>query len=384
MSEISNIPVYTQAEACFTPFGAELSVNIDKIKTNTISIAKHQNESLSEHSFYGSMIDEVRLEKTFEQCDFHGDFSRLEKMMLVVGKQIASKYRAQINDSCGIIFSTTKGNIEALQDKSNHTCFLPALAKKVSEKLGIQAEPIVLSNACVSGIMAVSVAKRLIQTGGYKHFIIIGGDVFSRFVFSGFQSFQAISRKPCKPYDKNRDGITLGEATAALFVSKDKTLFDENKMFEIVGESSVNDANHISGPSRTGEGLYQSIENAKKEAQIDASQIDCISAHGTATLYNDEMEAQAFNRSGMSKTPLYSLKSYFGHTLGAAGLLETVIGLKLAEENSIPASIGYAEHGLTLPLQVNTQLKQQTINYLLKTASGFGGCNTAVIFKKCQ
>lgn len=378
-----NISVYTQSGHCLTPFGTHLIQQVEKIKNANTAITLHQKKQFCTDSFYGSIIEDELLETAFETLRFKGEFTRLEKMMLIVGQQLILDFKEIIDEKCGVIFSTTKGNIDALETPSDIAYFLPFLAKKVCKTLGLNVEPIVLSNACVSGIMAISVAKRLIQSGEYNHFIIIGGDIFSRFVFSGFQSFQAISKNPCRPYDKCRDGISLGEAAASILVSKDKHLFDTSAVFEIVGESSINDANHISGPSRTGEGLFQSVENAINEAGIGANQIDCISAHGTATIYNDEMEAQAFNRSQLSTTPLYSLKSYFGHTLGAAGLLETVFGLQLAKEQLIPASLGYEEHGLTLPLHVNKQLKSQKINYLLKTASGFGGCNTAVIFKKC-
>jgi 3-oxoacyl-[acyl-carrier-protein] synthase-1 len=213
--------------------------------------------------------------------------------------------------------------------------------------------------------------------------LIAAGDVFSSFVFSGFQSFHAVSSNPCKPYSKFRDGITLGEAAAAIFVSNDVEAIGETT-FEIVGDSSINDANHISGPSRTGEGLHLSIENALNEAGLEAKDIDCISAHGTATEYNDEMEAQAFFRSHLQQKPVFSLKGFFGHTLGAAGLLETLVTLGFAKNNLIPRSFGYDENGLTILLNVVEETHSLPINCVLKTSSGFGGANTAMVFKKCK
>src|SRR5690606_27897990 len=123
-----------------------------------------------------------------------------------------------------------------------------------------------------------------------------------------------------------RSGINIGEAVATAFVTKDKGRLAEEAV-AILGEASCNDANHISGPSRTGEGLYRSIRSALKQSTLETSEIDYISAHGTATLFNDEMEAVAFDRLGMGTIPLNSLKGYFGHTLGASGLLETLVGL---------------------------------------------------------
>jgi 3-oxoacyl-[acyl-carrier-protein] synthase-1 len=209
---------------------------------------------------------------------------------------------------------------------------------------------------------------------------VIGGDEVSEFVLSGFNSFKAMSPVPCKPYSANREGVTLGEAAAVALVTINK----ENAKALILGDSSINDANHISGPSRTGEGLYRSIDSALKEAGVTASQIDYISAHGTATPFNDEMEAIAFNRYNLQNVPVNSFKGYYGHTLGASGLLETVIGLESMVQGKVFASLGYDEPGVSQPINVVSKNKDQEINYMLKTASGFGGCNTAVVFQKIK
>ena len=378
------IPVYVSRGTCLSPLGFNLVDTIEGIKEGKKAIAKIHDEHIDNQSFYGGVIDKEALGELFSKLNLRGDYSTLEMMMLLVVEEIKSKFKDYINDRCGIIISSTKGNIDALETNDIQSYYLHHLAKKISDAIGIKTEPIVLSNACVSGIMSISVAKRLIQIEKFDHVIVIGGDIFSRFVFSGFQSFQAMSSEPCKPYDKKRDGITLGEAAAAIFMTRNKDILDKNSCFEVIGDSSINDANHISGPSRTGEGLFQSVRNAMEEGHVNASEIDFISSHGTATAYNDEMEAQAFTRAKLEDTPTFSLKGYFGHTLGAAGLLETVISLAFAEENLIPASIGYKEHGLTLPLNIITETKEKNSNLILKTASGFGGANTAVLFKRCE
>jgi len=151
---------------------------------------------------------------------------------------------------------------------------------------------------------------------------------------------------------------------------------------EILGGASCNDANHISGPSRSGEGLFRSVTLALKEAYLYPKDIDYISAHGTATMYNDEMEAIAFNRAGLGDTPLNSLKGYFGHTLGASGLLETVIGMHSLNQNTLFASKGFQELGVSEPLNIIEKTTSKKIDTFLKTASGFGGSNTAAVFRK--
>ena len=119
-----------------------------------------------------------------------------------------------------------------------------------------------------------------------------------------------------------------------------------------------------------------------KEAAISANQVDYISAHGTATPYNDEMESIAFNRSGLREVPLNSLKGYFGHTLGASGLLETIVGMHSLKNNTLYASLGFQEMGVSRPLNIIKDTTEKPLNIFLKTASGFGGSNTAVLFKK--
>jgi 3-oxoacyl-[acyl-carrier-protein] synthase-1 len=291
--------------------------------------------------------------------------------------------KQEITAKTAFILSTTKGNIDALANTENaiENAQLGILAGRVSSFFGFKTEPIIVSNACVSGILAIAVAKRMIQTGLYDDAFVVAGDAISEFVLSGFNSFQAMSSEPCKPYDKERTGVTLGEATAAVYITANKSKVNK-RSFKIVGDGAINDANHISGPSRTGEGLFRSINSALKEANIKASKIDYISAHGTATMYNDEMEAIAFNRLELQNTPVNSLKGYYGHTLGASGLLETVLAIESANNNKLIISKGYKDCGVTQPINIISESKKHEIKYFLKTASGFGGCNTAVLFEK--
>ena len=148
-----------------------------------------------------------------------------------------------------------------------------------------------------------------------------------------------------------------------------------------MGSSSINDANHISGPSRTGEGLYLSVLNALDEAKLRPEQIDLINAHGTGTLYNDEMESNAFMRAGLLSPPLNSYKGYFGHTLGTSGLLETVLTIEFARHKILLKSLNYETLGVSQPINVLKQTQHTEVKHLLKTASGFGGSNTALVIK---
>ncbi|MEX1192659.1 MAG: beta-ketoacyl synthase N-terminal-like domain-containing protein [Brumimicrobium sp.] len=377
-----NIEVFATDGNCVSPLGCNLESNMDRLLKGDIAIKKLNDKQFDDNSFYGAIINDSELNTSFSQLNYQGEFSKLEKMLLLALSPIVEKHHSRLNKKCGFILSSTKGNIDQI-NTDIQAYFLHNLANNISKAIDLEEKPIVLSNACVSGVMAVSVAKRLIQTGVYDHVVLVAGDIFSTFVYSGFQSFQAISPEPCRPYSKHRDGISLGEAAAAMFITKEKSIAD-NSGFKISGDSSINDANHISGPSRTGEGLFRSVENALNDSNIKSNDIDCISSHGTATPFNDEMEAQAFSRANLTKTPVFSLKGCFGHTLGAAGLLETVITLDAAQNGVLLPSYGFDEMGITIPLNITREIQKQSINTVLKTASGFGGSNTAVIFEKIK
>lgn len=189
------------------------------------------------------------------------------------------------------------------------------------------------------------IAKRFIENTIYKHCIVCGVDIVSEFTLSGFKSFNALSEEACRPFDAARTGINLGEAAASLLLSSDN-------LSELILSSgaSANDANHISGPSRTGDGLFQAISQTFKQTQLKS--VDLISAHGTATEYNDEMESVAFSRSNLTSVPLNSLKGYYGHTLGAAGVLESVISIQSLLRNKLIRSQGFEKTGTSQSLNV--------------------------------
>ncbi|MEO7988727.1 MAG: beta-ketoacyl synthase N-terminal-like domain-containing protein, partial [Chryseolinea sp.] len=281
-----------------------------------------------------------------------------------------------------LILATTKGNISLLEENQpdHPRIHLHATATWLADQFKMKHH-LVVSNACISGAMAMLVAKRMLQGNQYDHAIVVGADVLSKFVISGFQSLQALSNEPCKPFDENRIGINLGECAAATILTTKPEVFPIKPAILVQGGGLSNDANHISGPSRTGEELSFAVRDAMKEANLSANEIDFISAHGTATLYNDEMEAKAFNLLGMSTTPLNSMKGYFGHTLGAAGVLESIMSAQSLIHQEFIATKGFKSLGVTMPLHVIQSPEKKAIKTCLKTSSGFGGCNAALILQ---
>jgi 3-oxoacyl-[acyl-carrier-protein] synthase-1 len=335
--------------------------------------------------YYSSIVDKKKVDQAFESLGNINSYTILEKMMILSISKLLIESKFKITDKTGLIVSTTKGNIDLLSAEPSFSgdkkrLYLSEFGKQIKNYFEFKNEVIILSNACVSGVLALSVADRLIKSKMFDDIIIVSGDLVTEFILSGFTSFQAISNKPCMPFSKNRDGITIGEAIASALVSSDKNR--SKYAVEIIGSGSCNDANHISGPSRTGEGLFLSVRSALKEAQITENEIDYISAHGTATNFNDEMESVAFSRLKMLDIPLNSLKGYYGHTLGSSGLLESIMGIESLHHNKLIASYGFDELGVTYPVKVIKKPKKKKLNVFLKTASGFGGSNTAILLKK--
>lgn len=359
--------VFISAVNCASPLGMDLESNWDALMKGKSAIRCVDVGGIKE--VYAATFSEltVLLDESL---------SILENLLLQVAQPLV--VGRVLSERTGMILSTTKGNIDKLQSGQVEAAELGRLADIVAKRLGIVTKPIVVSHACVSGVLAVSVAKRLIQMRQYDDVLVLAADQVSEFVLSGFQSFQAMSSGPCRPFDAARNGVSLGEAVAAAWVTDRKSI----STIQILGEGAVNDANHISGPSRTGEGLVRSIRSAFQEADIKLDKVDFVSAHGTATLYNDEMEAIAFDRLGVSNTPIHSLKGYYGHTLGTSGLLELAIAIKSMEENILIPTIGFDTLGTSKYLNIIKSTEEKALDYCLKTASGFGGSNTAMILKK--
>ncbi|UHO38613.1 beta-ketoacyl synthase [Chryseobacterium capnotolerans] len=376
--------IYITDYNCVTPLGFDVDSNWNALLAGKSGVDLHKIIE-SQDAFYASGINSEKLNEEFDRVFSQIDqqtFTRLEKMLLLSMKPLVEKHT--ISEDTALILSTTKGNISLLKNQTElpEGVYLSQLAQKIADFFGFKTNPIVVSNACVSGVMAIAVAKNMIQAGRYKDAFVIAGDEISEFVISGFNSFQAIGSEPCKPYDKNRNGINIGEAAAAVYITTEFSE-DEKFRFKVLGDSAINDANHISGPSRTGDGLYGSIRNSMMEAKVSAEQIDFISAHGTATLYNDEMESIAFSRMELQNVPLNSMKGYYGHCLGASGLLESIISMESALQNTLIPSKNFEEMGVSEPLNIIKKNQPANIRYILKTASGFGGCNAAIVLEKC-
>ena len=379
--------VYVSAYNIISSLGLTTRANIESIKSGMSGIKIVTDKKVSPTPVPAALVDTQKLDIEFSQISEIKNYTRFEKLA-ILSINYALKYTKidiTSNDTL-IILSTTKGNIDLLDVNKyfeNDRFHIWKSAEVIGKFFNNPNEVITVSNACISGSLAIGVAQRLINAGYYKNVVVAGADIISKFTMSGFQSFQAIGTDHCKPFDKERDGITLGEGAGTIILSSEIKYASEAKII-VSGASSSNDANHISGPSRTGSELAHAINTAMNEAEKSHSEISYISAHGTATIYNDEMESKAINIAGLQKVPLNSIKGYIGHTLGAAGIIESVAGICSITEDFLYGTYGFSKSGTEQKVNVIKALKKKKSNNFIKTASGFGGCNMSLLFEKLE
>lgn len=306
-------------------------------------------------------------------------FEDFETLALKSAQKAIGNARLELKGKrTAFILSSTKGNIE-------ENISLADSAQRIASQLGIDAKPIVVCNACISGLSALILGNRLIDSGLYDAAIVCGCDTPRQFILSGFQSLKALSPEPCRPFDMERMGLNLGEAAATLILSKNPIQGISWRM----GDGFIrNDAFHISTPSKTADGLYLSLqrtlESFKKEVSSACEQIDMkahlafINAHGTATLFNDQMESVVIGRAGLSDLPANAYKSFWGHTMGAAGILETIISMKAIDDDTILGTRGFSELGVSGKMNICAENRPTDKKGFIKMLSGFGGCNATI------
>ena len=350
--------------------------------------------------------------------------TRFEQLVALSVHEAAAEGGITLDDSAVLfILATTKGNVHLLDATDEphiprHRVALSEAATAVAQHLHLQRTPIVVSNACISGSHALLLAsQRLAEDSTLRHVIVCGADLLSRFIVSGFGAFKALSPEVCRPFDAARCGLNLGEAAATLILSRtygevhyrpSSSSAALSHRWTLRSGCVRNDANHISGPSRTGEGVYRALcatlglsEESNVESLEDLQEnpphwsddpdwksatahLACVSCHGTATAYNDEMESIALYRAGLTHLPAYSLKSTFGHTLGAAGVLETILTMAAVEQDTLWGTRGYSASGVSHELSLSSEVLPLSGDSFLKLLSGFGGCNAVLWWQMCD
>src|SRR5436190_13320082 len=252
------------------------------------------------------------------------------------------------------------------------------------EVLGVSVPCQVIANACASGTNAIGHAFDCVRSGRYQRVLTGGYDALSELVFTGFDSLQASTPEKCRPFDRHRTGMVLGEGAALLALEN----FDSAQrrgapvLAEIIGYGISTDNFHITQPDPSGIGPRQAMERAVQSAHVAENEIDYINAHGTATLFNDAAEGKAINRL-FNGVPVSSTKSMMGHSLGAAGAIEAVVCLLALQHQFLPPNINFraADDDLDLNIVAN-ESRPAVLRTVLSNSFGFGGTNASILMRR--
>ena len=366
-----------------SPLGISTAENYAAVKAGRSELKRHDGLWNLPEPFTASLMSREAVNELATQWHLDEAYTFFEKMIILsAAKALEPTDIDPSSEKVLFILSTTKGNVFLLDKRETgfpqERVRLGMAAKQMTDYFHNPNTPIVVSNACISGVCAQIQAMRELESGHFDYVITVGADVQSVFIVSGFQSFKALSVEPCKPFDAQRCGLNLGDAAATIIYTR-KDQVEDTDWVAIRG-AIRNDANHISGPSRTGEGSYRALQAVLGDVSPD--KIAFINAHGTATLYNDEMESVAIERAGFSNIPVNGLKGYYGHTMGAAGILETILSMQAVDDHTILATKGFETIGVTHPLVLSNQNQTTEKHAFIKLLSGFGGCNAALLMAK--
>ena len=364
--------VYKVADNILSPLGATTAENYQAVKAGRSALMRHdQRWSLPDKVLTASLFS-----KEQEQQILISGLSRFESMVVTSVREALSQTTFDVSQpNVILIISTTKGDVELLEESLDSNILSPAdSAQRIAKTLGFTTGPIVVCNACISGLSALILASRLLEDGQYDYAVVCGADSQSRFIVSGFQSLKALSPEPCRPFDMERMGLNLGEAAATMILSS-----IVHSQWTLGPGAIRNDATHISNPAKNGEGSYLALKAVVSEG--DQKSLAFINAHGTATIFNDQMESVAIERAGLMDIPVNAYKGYYGHTMGAAGVLETILSMSAIDDRTILATQGYEELGVSGHISLSASHQSTSKSAFVKMLSGFGGCNAALLLE---
>ncbi|MBQ3771790.1 MAG: 3-oxoacyl-ACP synthase [Bacteroidaceae bacterium] len=359
------------ADNIVSPLGFTTEQNYSSVRAGESALKLYSGKWNLPEPFVASLFTEE------QNRQLHIDgLTRFESIAFVSASRAISSADIDVSSPKSIfILSTTKANVELLgsADCDSERIMPASSARLIANKLGFTTEPIVVCNACISGLAAQSLAFRLLSAGEYDNAVVCGADCQSAFIVSGFQSLKAVSPEQCRPFDIERMGLNLGEAAATIVLSTEKT-----GKWSIEDACVRNDAHHISAPSPKGEGAFRAMNYVLG----DAGNVAVVGVHGTATMFNDQMESKAVERMDLSDIPLSALKGYYGHTMGAAGVLETILTLRALDDGIVLPSRGFSELGVSGKVSISAEEQKANDGGMLKILSGFGGCNAAMLVRK--
>ena len=262
---------------------------------------------------------------------------------------------------------------------------------EIARRFGIRGPRLNLSLSCASGTAAIGLAFDLVRRGRADFVLAAGYDELSLYVYAGLSALRAITPETIRPFDQRRKGTLFSEGAGAVVIESAEHAARRKApriYAKILGRATNNDAFHMTAPETEAHGIQALMRAALNDAAIETAQIDHLNLHATGTPYNDAIETKAihavFGARG-KEIPVCSIKSSIGHTMGAAGVLESIAAVKTLNEGKVPPVLGLdrAEQDPACDLNAPTEVLAGNFKTILKTSYGFGGTNAAVVLGKC-
>lgn len=270
-----------------------------------------------------------------------------------------------------------KPGLEAIDKYLNSN---PALF--ISKKFSLKGPAVTVANACSSGSDAIGLAKSWLERDLCDLAIAGGADELSRITYLGFISLLISSLSGCRPFDRKRDGLNLGEGAGIVILEAEETFNtrDVPSLALLRGYGTFADAYHPTAPHPEGRGLRKAIEFALKQAQVSPDQVGFINAHGTSTVNNDSVEGSVIADLFPAQIPVVADKAYTGHTLGAAGAIEAVLTVQALIDQRLPKTLGFNEFDEECRISPTTELTEIDVEFGLSNSLAFGGNNSTLLF----
>lgn len=349
----------------------------------------------------------AEIDNSFIDEDFSEYVDRASKLLLTACRDALKSGSLPVNEEGGleaqVILGTTLGGM--LSGQKYHRNLLLGKSKDkrsvvlrdslachqapyIADRLNLIGEALVISNACASGLSAIGCAFNRVRSGEATTVIAGGYDTMSDFTHAGFNSLELVTFEKCRPFDKNRSGLVLGEGAGILVLEEmSQALKHRASIFaEIIGYGQASDAYHITKPDPEALGASRAITMAINDAEILPEEIDYVNAHGTGTIANDSMESKALHLALGEhgyKVPVSSTKPLTGHLLGGTGSVEVIFSIMAINANMIPENLNYRTPDPECRLNIVTGgSKNYELNTVLSNSFGFGGSNSTILVRK--
>lgn len=385
------------AAGVVSPLGFGLTETLDSLRTGRDCVSRVTRFRVDQCRC--KTAGQIPDERLFAQCENGRKAKRLHRashmMICALAEALAQqpKFKPQLT-----VIGTTSGGMSFGEDyyrslnrhgslRRSPTWIANYLPQKpvvdAREAFGISGPCQVIANACASGTNAIGHAFECVRSGKYERVLTGGYDALSELVFVGFDSLQAATPEKCRPFDRDRSGMVLGEGAAVLALENLEVARARGAriLAEIIGYGISTDNHHLTQPDPSGNGPRRAMEQALRSAGLSPAAIDYINAHGTATPFNDaagKTIAQLFGRA-----PVSSTKGMMGHSLGAAGAIETIVCLLSLQHRFLPPNINFHAPDEDVDLNViANESRRAKIDIALSNSFGFGGTNASIVLQK--